>query len=81
MVVKGHASFLQQRAMACPCKPAFLEAEFKNGMGSILVGGNIPTIDEWIAWPLIIQHMEKNLNTGAKLRSDKEPEYWGQVEI
>ena len=28
---------------ACTCNPATLEAEFRNGVGSIQVGGNSPS--------------------------------------
>ena len=34
--------------VACTCNPATLEAEFRNGMGSIPVGGNGPSIGGWI---------------------------------
>ena len=29
------------------CNPATLEAKFRNGVGSILVGGNSPSIGGW----------------------------------
>ena len=34
--------------VACTCNPATMEAEFRNGVGSIPVGGNSPSIDVWI---------------------------------
>ena len=34
--------------VACTCNPATSEAEFRNGVGSISVGGNSPSIDGWI---------------------------------
>ena len=34
--------------VACNCNPATLVAEFRNGMGSIPVGGNNPSIGGWI---------------------------------
>ena len=34
--------------VACTCNPATLEAEFRNGVGSIPVGGNSPSIGGWI---------------------------------
>ena len=34
--------------VACTCNPATLEAEFRNGAGSIPVGGNSPSIGGWI---------------------------------
>ena len=42
--------------VACMCNPATLEAEFRNGVGSIPVGGNSPSIGGWIVWPPVIQH-------------------------
>ena len=38
------------------CNPATLEAEFWNGVGSIPVGGNSPSIGGWIVRPPVIQH-------------------------
>ena len=34
--------------VACTCNPATLEAEFRNGVGSVPVGGNSPSIGGWI---------------------------------
>ena len=34
--------------VACTCNPATLEAEFRNRVGSIPVGGNSPSIGGWI---------------------------------
>ena len=34
--------------VAYTCTPATLEAEFRNRVGSIPVGGNSPSIGEWI---------------------------------
>ena len=34
--------------VACTCNPAILEAEFPNGVGSVPVGDNSPSIGEWI---------------------------------
>ena len=34
--------------VACTCNPATLEAEFRNDVGSIPVGGNNPSIGGWI---------------------------------
>ena len=34
--------------VACTCNPAALEAEFRNSVGSIPVGGNSPSIGGWI---------------------------------
>ena len=34
--------------MTCTCNPATLEAEFRNGVSSIPVGGNSPSIGWWI---------------------------------
>ena len=42
--------------VACTCNRATLEAEFWNGVGSIPVGGKIPSIDGWVVWPPVIQH-------------------------
>ena len=41
--------------------PATLEAEFRNVVGSIPVGGNSPSIGEWIVWPPVIKHKERSL--------------------
>ena len=42
--------------VACTCNPATLEVEFRNGVGSIPVGGNSSLIGGWIVWPPVIQH-------------------------
>ena len=42
--------------VACICNPATLEAEFRNGVDSIPVGGNCPSIGGWMVWPPVIQH-------------------------
>ena len=42
--------------VACTCNPAALEAEFRNSVGSVPVGGNSPSIGGWIVWPPVIQH-------------------------
>ena len=34
--------------VACTCNPATFEAQFRNSVGSIPVGGNNPSIGEWI---------------------------------
>ena len=34
--------------VACTCNPATLEAEFRNGVGSVPVGRNSPSIGGWI---------------------------------
>ena len=34
--------------VACACNPATLKAEFRNGVGSIPVEGNSPSIGEWM---------------------------------
>ena len=34
--------------VACTCNPATLEAEFRNGVGSIRVRGNSASIGGWI---------------------------------
>ena len=34
--------------VACICNPATLETAFQNGVGSIPVGGNSPSIGGWI---------------------------------
>ena len=39
---------MMERVVACTCNPATLEAEFRNGVVSIPVGGNSPSIGEWI---------------------------------
>ena len=43
-------------AVACTYNPATLEAEFRNGVRSMPVGGNSPSIGGWIVWPPVIQH-------------------------
>ena len=35
---------IQPGVVACTCNPATLEAEFRNGVGSVPVGGNSPSI-------------------------------------
>ena len=42
--------------VTCTCNPATLKAEFPNGVGSMPVGGNSPSIGGWIVWPSVIQH-------------------------
>ena len=42
------AEFLTPGVVLCTCNPATLEAKFRNGVGSILVGGNSPSIGGWI---------------------------------
>ena len=56
--------------VACTCNPATVEAEFRNGVGSIPVGGNSPSIGRWIVRPPVIQHMERSLT-----------KYWDPTEI
>ena len=34
--------------VACTCNPATLETKFWNGLGETPVGGNSPSIGEWI---------------------------------
>ena len=46
--------------VACTCNPTALEAGFQNGVGSILVGGNSPSICGWIVLPEI-KHKERSL--------------------
>ena len=46
--VLGYPLFKNQDVVACTCNPATLEAEFQNGVGSIPVGGNSPSIGGWI---------------------------------
>ena len=46
----------QQESIVNTYNPAILEAEFWNDVGSISVGGNKPSIGEWIVWPPVIQH-------------------------
>ena len=38
------------------CNKATLKAKFRNGVGSIPVGGNSPSVGGWIVWTLVIQH-------------------------
>ena len=38
--------------MACTCNSSTSEAEFWNGVGSIPIGGNSPSIGGWIVSPL-----------------------------
>ena len=38
-----------------------LEAEFQNGVSSIPVGGNTPSIGWWITWPPVTQLKERSL--------------------
>ena len=42
--------------------PATLEAKFRDGVGSVPVGGNSPSIGGWILWPTVIQQKERSLN-------------------
>ena len=44
----GHKCSHSPGVVACTCNPATLEAEFRNGVGSIPVGGNSPSIGGWI---------------------------------
>ena len=46
----------------CTCNPAALEADFQNGVDSIPVAGNSPSIGGWILWPPVIQYYERSLN-------------------
>ena len=39
---------LRSHVVACTCNSATLEAEFRNAVGSISVGGNSPSIGGWI---------------------------------
>ena len=39
---------LEVGVVVCTCNPATLEAEFRNGVGSIPAGGNSPSIGGWI---------------------------------
>ena len=52
MVFKYRSSrskvFCKTGVVACTCNPATLEAEFRNGVGSVPVGGNSPSIGGWI---------------------------------
>ena len=41
-------SGMQPGVVACTCNSATLEAEFWNGVGSIPVGGNSPSVGGWI---------------------------------
>ena len=47
--------------VACTCNPATLEAEFRNGAGSVPVGGNSSFIGGWIVFLPVIQYKEKSL--------------------
>ena len=59
---ESHAASLSSPGVAvCTCKPATLETKFRNGVGSIPVGGNSPSIGWWIVRPSVIQHKERNL--------------------
>ena len=49
-------SILESGVVACTCNLATLEAEFRNRVGSIPVGGNSPSMGGWIKWPPVIQH-------------------------
>ena len=51
-----HEGLPQAGVVTCTCNPATLEAEFRNGVGSIPVGGNSPSIGGWIVWSPVIQH-------------------------
>ena len=49
MLIKFIANFpIWLGVVACTCNPATLEAEFRNDVGSIIAGGNSPSIDGWI---------------------------------
>ena len=41
-------------AVACTCNPATLEAECQNGVGSVSVRGNSPSIGGRIVWLPVI---------------------------
>ena len=44
-----------------------LEAEFRNGLGSIPVEGSSPSIGGWIMWAPVIQQKESNLTKYSDL--------------
>ena len=46
--IHGKGADPKPGVVACTCNPATLEAEFWNGMSSIPVGGNSPSIGWWI---------------------------------
>ena len=46
--------------VACTCNPATLDAEFRNGVGSISVGGNGLLIGGWTVWQPVIQLKERS---------------------
>ena len=48
---------------------ATLEAEFRNGVGSVPIRGNSASIGGWIEYPPSIQHRERSLT-----------EYWDLTE-
>ena len=43
------------------CNLANVDAKFRNVVGSVPVGGNIPSLCWWIVWPLAIQQKERHL--------------------
>ena len=45
---EGIGEAIQVCVVACTCNPATQEAEFRNGVGSIPVGGNSSSIGGWI---------------------------------
>ena len=47
--------------VACTCNPATMEAEFRNGVGSMQVEDISSSIGECIVGSLVIQHKERNL--------------------
>ena len=52
-------SWNQPGVVACTCNPAFLMAQFWDGVGLIPVGGNSPSIGGWIMWPPVIWSLTK----------------------
>ena len=46
--VEGITIYTWLDVVACTCNPATFEAEFGNGVGSIPVLGNSPSIGGWI---------------------------------
>ena len=48
------SKFYHNLILACTCNTATLEDEFRNGEGSIPVGGT--SIGGWIVWPSVIQY-------------------------
>ena len=59
--VYGMGSQTKPDVVVCTCNPATLKAKFLNGVDSIPVGGNSPSIGEWIVWPPVIQHKDRSL--------------------